>query len=326
LRLVHRSVAAPARSPARALWRGFCCNATLTISRSPKPAVIQTREVYCCDFPAINRCPASFDACRYSPSRGPEVVDGAWRYFLVNWLVIGAMGATLAVGLMFTGFFIELSGFAISVGYVGIYGGFAHANACSALRRDPQVMFVLGGIAQLVLITAIMAPLTYVVASTDLPMQDANLFAIDRALGFNWAAYVDFVDDHPTLAAFLNARSNYQRRREGQKPSRLAYRAFLSAVLALDQPDNDQQDHRADEGIDDRGDEAAADGNAKPGQKPARNQTADDADNNVADQAEAAAFDDHAGEPARNAADDQPDDEALCFHVFPLIGVPARAK
>ncbi len=118
------------------------------------------------------------------------------------------MGATLAVGLMYTGFSIELSGLAISVGYVGIFGGFAHANACSVVRRDPQVMFVLGGIAQLVLITAIMAPLTYVAASTDLPMQDANLFAIDRALGFNWTAYVDYVEAHPTLAAFLNVGYN----------------------------------------------------------------------------------------------------------------------
>lgn len=137
-----------------------------------------------------------------------EDVDGAWRYFLVNWLGIGVMGATLAVGLLFSNFSIELSGLAISVGYVGLYGGFAHANACSSLRRDPQVMFVLGGIAQLVLITAIMAPLTYVAASTDLPMRDADLFAVDRLLGFNWAAYVDFVEAHPTFAAFLNVGYN----------------------------------------------------------------------------------------------------------------------
>ncbi len=115
------------------------------------------------------------------------------------------MGATLAVGLLFTGFSIELSGLAISIGYVGLYGGLAHANACSSLRRDPQVMFVLGGIAQLVLIAAIMAPLTYVVASTDLPMQDANLLAIDHALGFDWAAYVDFVEDHRQLSFALPA-------------------------------------------------------------------------------------------------------------------------
>jgi hypothetical protein len=134
----------------------------------------------------------------------PQEVQAAWRYFLFNWVVIGVMGAVLALSLMVTDFSIELTGLAVSVGYVGIYGGFAHANACSPLRRDPQVMFVLGGTAQIVLITAIMAPLTYVAASTNLPMQDSNLLAIDRALHLDWAAYVGFVDDHPALAAWLN--------------------------------------------------------------------------------------------------------------------------
>jgi hypothetical protein len=92
----------------------------------------------------------------------------------------------------------------IAVGYVGLYAGFAHANSCSPARRDPQVMFVLGGIAQIVLITALMTPLTYVAASTDFTMKDASLLAIDRALGFDWAAYVGYVDRHPTLAAWLN--------------------------------------------------------------------------------------------------------------------------
>ena len=57
---------------------------------------------------------------------------------------IGAMGAELALSLMFTDFSIELTGLAVAVGYVGVYAGFAHANARSPPRRDPQVMFVLG--------------------------------------------------------------------------------------------------------------------------------------------------------------------------------------
>jgi hypothetical protein len=134
----------------------------------------------------------------------PQEVQAAWRYFLLNWVVIGAMGAVLALSLMFTDFSIELTGLAVSVGYVGVYAGFAHANACSPLRRDPQVMFVLGATAQIVLITAIMTPLTYVAAATNLPMQDANLLGIDRALHLDWAAYVGFVDDHPALAKWLN--------------------------------------------------------------------------------------------------------------------------
>jgi hypothetical protein len=130
--------------------------------------------------------------------------ETAWRFLLVNWIFVGGMGAALALSLTFTDFSLELTGLAIAVGYVGLYAGFAHANARSPRRRDPQVMFVLGGTAQIVLITAVMTPLTYVAASTNLPLQDANLLAIDRALGFDWAAYVRFVDGHPALAAWLN--------------------------------------------------------------------------------------------------------------------------
>ena len=131
----------------------------------------------------------------------PEEVDAAWRFLLVNWIGIGALGAMLACGVALTDFSIDLTGLAIAVGYVGLYAGFAHANARSPSRRDPQVMFVLGGTAQIVLITAVMTPLTYVAAATDFPMQDASLLAVDRALGLDWAAYVRYVDDHPALAA-----------------------------------------------------------------------------------------------------------------------------
>ena len=131
-------------------------------------------------------------------------VEAAWRFLLVNWIFVGAMGVVLALSLALTNFSLELTGLAIAVGYVGLYAGFAHANACSPKRRDPQVMFVLGGTAQIVLITAVMTPLTYIAASANLPMQDANLLAIDRALGFDWGAYVRYVDDHPALAAWLN--------------------------------------------------------------------------------------------------------------------------
>ena len=47
------------------------------------------------------------------------------------------------------------------------------------------------------------------------------------------------------------------------------------------------------------------------------NDGADNADHDIADEAEAAAFDDHAGKPAGNRADDQPNNDALRFHVSP---------
>ncbi|MGD0333677.1 MAG: phosphatase PAP2 family protein [Xanthobacteraceae bacterium] len=130
-------------------------------------------------------------------------VEAAWRFLKLNWLVCAAITAVLAFSLLVTDFSLTLPGVAVAIGYVGVYGGFAHANAASPKRRDPQVMFVLGALAQTALIAAVMTPLTYVAAAPNLPLQDANLLAIDRALGLDWAAYVRYVNAHPVLAAWL---------------------------------------------------------------------------------------------------------------------------
>jgi hypothetical protein len=127
-----------------------------------------------------------------------------WRRFQRNWVMIGLMSVALALSVALTRFSIELSGLAVSLGFVAIYAGFAYANAYSPSRRDPQVMFVLGSIAQIVLVTVLMPPLTYVAAAANLPLRDAELLAVDRWLGLDWAAYVGFVNDHPVLSGWLS--------------------------------------------------------------------------------------------------------------------------
>jgi membrane-associated phospholipid phosphatase len=92
--------------------------------------------------------------------------------------------------------------------YIAVYGGFAHANARSPKRRDPQVMVILAPLAQLVLFAAAMTPLTYVAAAINVPIQDANLLALDRALGLDFAAFARYVDDRPTLAIWLGVGYN----------------------------------------------------------------------------------------------------------------------
>src|ERR1051326_4169133 len=74
--------------------------------------------------------------------------------------------------------------------------------------------------------------------------------------------------------------------------------AGLSSGGAFDQPQDQQQDHCADQRIDDGSDKAAADDDADPRQQPAGNQAADDADDDVADQPKAAAFDEQSRQPA----------------------------
>jgi hypothetical protein len=137
-----------------------------------------------------------------------QEVAAAWRFLWFNWILLGLMGAALALAIAFTNFSIDLPGLLFSLGFVAVYAGFAHANARSVTRRDPQVMFVLGATAQIVLVTVVMSPLTYVAAAAGFPLQDANLLVVDRALGLDWAAYVAFVNDRPDLAGWLSCGYN----------------------------------------------------------------------------------------------------------------------
>jgi PAP2 superfamily len=131
-------------------------------------------------------------------------VERAWHYFQINWIPIALMGVALSASLALTDFRIGLAGALVTAAFVAVYAGFAYANARSPVRRDPQVMFCLGSTAQIVLITALMTPLTYVAGAMNFPLQDANLLAIDRALGLDWTAYMNYVNERPVLATWLN--------------------------------------------------------------------------------------------------------------------------
>jgi hypothetical protein len=106
---------------------------------------------------------------------------------------------------------------------------------------------------------------------------------------------------------------------------------------AANQSQNDQQDDRADEGIDDRSNKAATDYNADLREHPTSDQAADDTNDsrnpgggkrrgNVADQSVAAAFNRHTGKPTGSGADDQPNQECLSvLHFSPQSSLRGKA-
>jgi len=127
--------------------------------------------------------------------------SAAWRLFSFNWLPIGVMAAALALTLALTGFSIKPASILIPLGAAAIYVGVAYYNMCVPQRRDPMVVFVLGSTAQLVLVTLIMTPMSYIAAAAGLPMADASLDYLDRALGLDWRGYFSFVYARPQLIA-----------------------------------------------------------------------------------------------------------------------------
>src|SRR5215469_6085658 len=78
--------------------------------------------------------------------------------------------------------------------------------------------------------------------------------------------------------------------RIGPKDPRLvAHAAPISSALrrsSSDQPEDEQQDHRADKGADDLTNKSGPDVDAESRQQPTRNESADYSDDDVADQTE----------------------------------------
>jgi len=125
--------------------------------------------------------------------------QAAWRLFTLNWIPLALMALTLALCLAFTRFSMKGEGVLLSLGAITLYAGIAYYNALTPHRREPLVIFILGSTAQLMLASFLMTPLTYLAAALDMPMQDGNLAALDRALGIDWVAYFSCIIQWPAL-------------------------------------------------------------------------------------------------------------------------------
>jgi hypothetical protein len=123
----------------------------------------------------------------------------AWRLFCCNWVLLAAMTATLIVALALTGFSIEPASTIKPIAVIGAYAVYSFYNFRHPQKHDPFVVFTLGSTGQMLLIPAVMTPLTYVAASANLPMQDTALNALDQALHLDWVAYYNFFYDHHSL-------------------------------------------------------------------------------------------------------------------------------
>lgn len=125
--------------------------------------------------------------------------QAAWRLFCCNWIMLGLMAVALVLGLAITGFSVDPASTLKPAAIVSAYLAYTYYSSFWQKKPDVRVTFILGSTGQLLLIPVLMAPLTYVVAAANLPLQDAALNAFDRALGLDWTAYFNFFYDHYVL-------------------------------------------------------------------------------------------------------------------------------
>ena len=127
----------------------------------------------------------------------------AWRLSICNWMVIAAMALALLAGLALSDFSLKAQGAYLPLGVAALYAGVAYRNAFTPRLYDPRVIFAVASTAQLVLIVALMTPLTYIAAAAGLPLQDAQLVMLDRALGLDWPGYLAFFNARPQSMGYL---------------------------------------------------------------------------------------------------------------------------
>jgi hypothetical protein len=113
----------------------------------------------------------------------------AWRLFRCNWIVLGAMALALALALALSRFSLKPAGALLPLGIAVTYLSVAYYKASRLRGGDPMIAFILASTGQVLLIPLLMTPMTYIAASADLPLQDATLAGLDRALGLDWHAY-----------------------------------------------------------------------------------------------------------------------------------------
>ena len=114
------------------------------------------------------------------------------------WCLVGTMAAMTIASFALTGLSLDLC----SNPWLPLaIAGLMSASVFYRYRRpNPHLCAVTEAAAQMLLILLFGILLTYAAMTTNLPYRDAELFAIDRVLGLDRRAYLDFVNSRPLLA------------------------------------------------------------------------------------------------------------------------------
>ncbi|MEA2937383.1 MAG: hypothetical protein QOC56_887 [Alphaproteobacteria bacterium] len=113
------------------------------------------------------------------------------------WTLVAIVAAIVLAAPLLSRFYIEWPAFAAPIG------------ACLAMvgaawfyrrwREDARLASGLESTAQVVAFAAVGAPLSYLAASANLPLQDHAFDLMDRALGLDWKALLDGLNSSPAL-------------------------------------------------------------------------------------------------------------------------------
>jgi membrane-associated phospholipid phosphatase len=120
------------------------------------------------------------------------------RLLTINWCVVSAAAAVLILVLTTTDFVLRASDpiVIIMAGLASTLALLSFALLWKGSAWGPNLSHAANVLSQLIAASMLIAPLTYMAASLNYPLQDRNLFAIDQFMGFDWMSYLNTVDQY----------------------------------------------------------------------------------------------------------------------------------
>jgi membrane-associated phospholipid phosphatase len=118
------------------------------------------------------------------------------------WALIASVAAIVLASPLVSSFFVEWKTFAAP-----LLAGLTLAGAAWVYRHprpDARLASGLENTAQMIAFAAVGAPLSYLAAAANLPLQDHLFDAADRALGLDWRALLDWMNASPVIYAVLH--------------------------------------------------------------------------------------------------------------------------
>jgi len=127
------------------------------------------------------------------------------RTFAVNWMIwriLAVLAVICGIWLAAEGMSLDVSGIRV---FFYIYGLFLVVSLFYRFVRRDDFIYLFGQVAtQWLTAAALLGVLSYVSARLSFPLTDETWIAIDRAIGFDWRAYITWVDHYPFLT-FLSS-------------------------------------------------------------------------------------------------------------------------
>ncbi len=127
----------------------------------------------------------------------PTELSRARRIFLATFGLIVLMVAAIAPWSKVTVDFASFANLFYLAGLLIALAAYAHFRGMWLPRAASEII----GVGFLLTVAVLL--LTYFVIAADHPLADAQLDAMDRALGFHWLPFIRFVDARPWLATML---------------------------------------------------------------------------------------------------------------------------